>query len=43
MPHVPGETEVLLGSIAMFLAALLVYLIIDAAVGCWYDRTYRRK
>lgn len=39
-----GEgTEVLLGSIAMFLSALLVYLVLDAIVGYWSDRTYRRR
>ena len=39
-----GENaQVLLGAVLMFMAALLVYLIIDAAVDYWYDRAYRRK
>jgi ABC-type proline/glycine betaine transport system permease subunit len=39
-----GENaQVLLGAVLVFLLAILVWLIMDATVGCWYDRTYRRK
>jgi hypothetical protein len=43
MLHIPEGVEVLVGSAAMFLAACVTWLIMDAIVGYWYDRTYRRK
>lgn len=43
MLHIPEGVEVLAGSVAMFLAACVTWLIMDAIVGYWYDRTYRRK
>ena len=37
------ELGTLFGAVPFFLAAILVYLTMDAIVGYWYDRTYRRK
>ena len=43
MLHMPEGVEVLVGSVAMFLAAGVTWLIMDAIVGIWYDRNHRRK
>ena len=42
MLHIPEGVEVLVGSVAMFLAACVTWLVLDAIAGYWYYRAYRR-